>query len=73
MSDPNSPRQGPKSSQTHGLTCPRCGCVELRVLNTRPRQGRIVRYRQCRKCRRRLTTYEVMPSKLVDPRSARNG
>jgi len=28
--------------------------------------GRIVRYRQCRHCGRRVTTYEVTPSKVAD-------
>jgi hypothetical protein len=29
--------------------------------------GRIVRYRECRHCGRRITTYEVPPSMLANP------
>jgi transcriptional regulator NrdR family protein len=50
-----------------GVVCPRCGCADLRVLNTRHSLGRIVRYRQCRHCSRRVTTYEVTPAMLADP------
>ena len=50
---------------SYGLTCARCGCADLRVLNTRPSPGRIVRYRQCRHCGRRVTTYEVLPSAVA--------
>ena len=49
-----------------GVVCPKCGCAHLPVLNTRRSMGRIVRYRQCRHCGRRVTTYEVKPSKLAD-------
>ena len=31
--------------------------------------GRIVRYRQCRNCRKRITTYEVPPSMVAKPGS----
>jgi hypothetical protein len=55
----------PKGSPI-GLICPRCSCADLRVRNTRYSMGRIVRYRQCRHCGRRVTTYEVLPSKLAD-------
>jgi len=46
------------------LACPRCGCEDLRVLNTRHSRGRIIRYRECRHCGRRMTTYEVTGSML---------
>ena len=48
-----------------GLVCPRCGCADLPVLNTRYQSGRIKRYRQCRHCGRRVTTYEVAPADLA--------
>jgi hypothetical protein len=48
-----------------GLVCPRCNCTDLRVLNTRYTMGRVVRYRSCRHCGRRVTTYEVTPSMLA--------
>ena len=55
------------SSGSRGVVCPRCGCADLRVRNTRHSRGRIVRYRECRHCGRRLTTYEVLPSMLANP------
>ena len=55
----------PSKDRSIGLTCPRCGCADLRVLNTRHSLGRIVRYRLCRHCGRRVTTYEVTPSMLA--------
>ncbi len=54
------PKESPK-----GVVCPRCGCADLRVRNTRYAVGRIVRYRQCRHCGKRITTYEVTPSALA--------
>jgi len=55
----------PPKDRPIGLVCPRCGCADLRVLNTRHTMGRIVRYRLCRHCGRRVTTYEVTPSMLT--------
>jgi len=55
----------PPKDQPVGLTCPRCGCADLRVNNTRCMPGRIVRYRQCRHCGRKVTTYEVTPAALA--------
>jgi len=55
----------PPKDRPTGLTCPRCGCADLRVLNTRHTMGRIVRYRQCRHCDRRVTSYEVLPSAVA--------
>lgn len=57
----------PPKDRRVGLVCPRCGCADLRVLNTRYTMGRIVRYRLCRHCGRRVTTYEVTPAMLADP------
>lgn len=43
-----------------GIRCPRCGCAELRTTNTqRLPGGRVRRYKACRRCGRRLTTYET--------------
>jgi transcriptional regulator NrdR family protein len=43
-----------------GISCPRCGCRELRTTHTRRvRQGMVRRYRECRHCGRRITTHEV--------------
>ncbi len=41
-----------------GIECPRCGCRHLYVVYTRKRAKRILRVRECRHCRRRITTYE---------------
>lgn len=57
----------PPKDRPVGLVCPRCNCADLRVLNTRSSMGRIVRYRQCRHCGKRVTTYEVTPSMLASP------
>lgn len=57
--------KSPTTSLPRGLVCPRCACADLRVLNTRYARGRIVRYRQCRHCGRRVTTYEVTPAGLA--------
>ena len=61
----------PPPDRPLGLVCPKCGCADMRVLNTRYVADRIVRYRQCRHCGRKATSYEVLPAKLADP--ARDG
>ena len=46
-------------TQKRGLECPQCGCGHFRVLYTRRALGgRLLRRRECRHCRRRITTYE---------------
>ena len=59
-------KRWPPVSKGRGVVCPKCGCGHLRVLNTRHSMGRIVRYRECRHCGKRVTTYEVPPSMLAD-------
>ena len=44
--------------ELRGITCPGCGCSDLRVLYTRYRPQRIVRVRRCQKCKRRVITNE---------------
>jgi hypothetical protein len=64
--EPTAPRKKwPPEDSGQGVLCPRCGCADLRVRNTRYSMGRIVRYRECRHCGRRVTTYEVLPSMLA--------
>ncbi len=42
-----------------GLECSRCGCRHFYVIYTRPAsRERVMRRRECRHCRRRITTYE---------------
>lgn len=69
MNRPTERQPQPPAAQPRGLVCPRCACADLRVLNTRYAPGRIVRYRQCRHCGRRVTTYEVTPAAMVHVRS----
>jgi len=55
----------PDTADPRGLECRKCGCHDLRVLNTTPTaRGMIVRYRVCRHCGSKLTTYEVPPAGL---------
>ena len=42
-----------------GIACPQCGCRDLRVETTRRHDGMIVRYRVCRHCGGRRTTFET--------------
>lgn len=41
-----------------GVPCPRCGCCDQRVVETRRKRGRIVRIRNCRHCGKRIITTE---------------
>lgn len=41
-----------------GLECPRCGCKHFWTLNVRHKPKRIIRYRECRHCGRKMTTVE---------------
>lgn len=47
-----------RAHESKGLTCPQCGCRHFYVLYTRPRDGKIVRRKECRHCGRRVTTTE---------------
>lgn len=41
-----------------GLECRNCGCRHLPVDHTHKTKGKIIRYRHCRYCGRRMTTCE---------------
>jgi hypothetical protein len=41
-----------------GLRCPKCGCRDFRVVETRASGDRINRRRACRHCGHRVTTSE---------------
>jgi transcriptional regulator NrdR family protein len=42
-----------------GLRCRKCGCGRFRVIYTRSAPGaKLVRRRECRNCKARLTTWE---------------
>jgi len=47
-----------KAKVEAGLSCPKCGCKDLRVFYTRRRQNYILRVRYCRYCGRRILTRE---------------
>lgn len=48
-----------RDSDSVGITCPRCGCADLRVYYTRRKaNGTIMRSRECRHCGRRVVTKE---------------
>ena len=42
------------------MKCPFCGCIDTKVLDSRPNEDRtaIRRRRECEKCKKRFTTYE---------------
>ena len=42
------------------MKCPFCGCVDTKVLDSRPNEDRtaIRRRRECEQCAKRFTTYE---------------
>ena len=46
------------------MRCPFCGCEESKVIDSRPTDEgeRIRRRRECLKCQKRFTTYEVIES-----------
>jgi transcriptional regulator NrdR family protein len=44
-----------------GFRCPGCNCAELRIVRTMKVPRGVRRYRKCRYCGRRMTTYEVTP------------
>jgi len=45
--------------EDRGIRCPACGCRDLKVVNTIRQLGRIVRYRVCRYCGKRIRTIEA--------------
>lgn len=46
------------------MKCPYCGCTESKVIDSRPTDDgeRIRRRRECDKCQKRFTTYEIIES-----------
>lgn len=42
------------------MRCPFCGEKDTRVLDSRPSETKIRRRRECEKCQKRFTTYEVV-------------
>jgi len=59
-------KSGTKSDE-RGLRCRYCGHTKFRVIYTRAAFGaRIVRRRQCRRCGKRVTTWEKMSGLATD-------
>ena len=44
------------------MRCPFCGEKDTRVLDSRPSETKIRRRRECEKCQKRFTTYEIIES-----------
>ena len=44
----------------HGLKCPTCGSIRLRVIDSRAHSGTIRRRRVCKGCNRRFYTMETV-------------
>ena len=47
------------------MQCPYCGERETRVLDSRPAEMKIRRRRECTRCGRRFTTYEIVERPLL--------
>ncbi len=54
MTTDSTRKRWPATEDAKGVVCPKCGCAHLPVLNARRSMGRILRYRQCRHCGRRV-------------------
>jgi len=48
---------GPQGNAS-GIRCSKCGCGHWRVIYTRERPASIMRRRECRNCKKRITTHE---------------
>ena len=47
------------------MQCPYCGERDTRVLDSRPAEMKIRRRRECTRCGRRFTTYEIVERPLL--------
>ncbi len=64
MSEPN------ELSVASGVVCPRCGGTKWKVGETRPAPGRLLRFRVCKGCNKRVRTREVIEADLGDAPAA---
>lgn len=46
-----------------GLECPKCGCADFEVSNTRPKNGYVWRRKRCLNCGTKVTTSERIVGK----------
>lgn len=42
------------------MRCPECGCIDSKVIDSRPSENKVRRRRECAKCGFRFTTYEII-------------
>ena len=43
------------------MKCPNCGCIDSKVIDSRPTENAAIRRRrECPECKKRFTTYEVL-------------
>jgi transcriptional repressor NrdR len=50
------------------MHCPYCGYEEARVVDSRPQNDKIRRRRECEKCHKRFTTYEIIEKPILTVR-----
>lgn len=49
-----------------GLACPRCNCNHFEVIKVTPKDGFVLRRKECRHCKFRVTTREVSMTKSAE-------
>jgi RecJ-like exonuclease len=63
-----------RSSDQHGIRCPRCSALSAATTNTRRTVGGTWRSKRCRECGEAFTTYEVVaPREFARSRSQVGG
>lgn len=60
--------QLPNIVDEHGIPCPECGCRHHDTYGTKKIGTRVMRYRECRHCGQRFTTYESFSNHSVASR-----
>ena len=43
-----------------GISCPSCGCSDIRTSNTLQHENKVTRYKKCRNCGKSMRTCEVI-------------
>jgi transcriptional regulator NrdR family protein len=61
-------RSADNAAPEPGISCPACGCCDLRVVYVRQRMGRTMRRRECRHCGRRVVTWERIATEKASDR-----
>ena len=47
------------------MNCPFCGYEDVRVVDSRPHEDKIRRRRECARCNKRFTTYEIIETPIL--------